>query len=700
MQSSNTPTKIPQPFADAGTKNAIPATTSGVLTPNQASMDVGFPTITSLPPALGGLPPYREDFNGVLNAITKAIRWSQAGGHYKFDAAFATDANVGGYPKGALLLKADYKGLWLNAVENNTTNPDTGGAGWSPIPSVPFFMTSDQFGAKADGTDQTAAIQLGLNAIPAAGGTLYIREGVKFNLKALTFVQRFYLSYIVDDDISRAGMGFELGSGERVIFCAPSGFPADPDGGYVCEERLTGPIQPGYVVDARKDLTAAVPFLGPGQSLDNPVRMSYNGMDEQTDRFRLVGEYFNTFTKFSGWFLHGWQSATTLVGIGTQDFSVVPTEGDMLTGTLSSAKGFYLYSEGTAVSLSACRYLSTYTITTPGNTNWVAFGAANNTAGTSFIYSAAEPIEAGNFVIGKQYEIVAALDTDFTIIGAADNLVGTVFVATGDGAAATVPLGTPGVAEPTIGTGTCTGARKTVIAFQAGRFKVGDALIYPSGTTSATASSWVPASTRYQGLSQGAQGSGGLCVGDRPPGSGSESFNVAGNLVLVPTRGGSTIIPRRVTRPSLLFSGNPEAVSNHKLGITYNPRDNKDTIYRRLYSTRSDRGAGKKWCGEFVPVSAQINFTNVIAIGRQSVNIRKMTKVATGRYAFEFEYELSRSDYTFTFGKDIFYMVGWDVGLCFPTTKSCEVRVYNDTKALADIPAGAFVCMTLMGGDV
>jgi microcystin-dependent protein len=66
--------------------------------------------------------------NGILYAITIIQQWQSAGGMFKYDSAFS--AAIGGYPKGALLLKADSSGYWQNTVENNTTNPDVSGVGW------------------------------------------------------------------------------------------------------------------------------------------------------------------------------------------------------------------------------------------------------------------------------------------------------------------------------------------------------------------------------------------------------------------------------------------------------------------------------------------------------------------------------------------------------------------------------------------
>ncbi|MDX3986179.1 MAG: hypothetical protein QHC88_13085 [Achromobacter sp.] len=131
MQASNAPTKSAVPFANSGTKNTIPVASQIGITPGLASFTDGFPPLTMTPLAAGGVPPYGADFNGILNFLSAGTRWSQAGGGYVYDAAFSTA--IGGYPKGAALVKSDLSGYWLNTTENNTTNPDAGGAGWTDL---------------------------------------------------------------------------------------------------------------------------------------------------------------------------------------------------------------------------------------------------------------------------------------------------------------------------------------------------------------------------------------------------------------------------------------------------------------------------------------------------------------------------------------------------------------------------------------
>jgi hypothetical protein len=131
MQLSSLPAKIAAIFAASAaptSKNTIPLTQAGILQPGQASFDVGFPAVTMQPAASGGLNPYGQDFNGILNAVTAVEMWQSAGGFFPYDATFAS--SVGGYPKGSILSRVAGTGFWLCTTDNNSTNPETGGAGW------------------------------------------------------------------------------------------------------------------------------------------------------------------------------------------------------------------------------------------------------------------------------------------------------------------------------------------------------------------------------------------------------------------------------------------------------------------------------------------------------------------------------------------------------------------------------------------
>ncbi|MGX1958466.1 glycine-rich domain-containing protein [Serratia proteamaculans] len=105
--------------------------------------------------------------NGILYDITNSEKWAAAGGSYKYDSAFSSD--IGGYPKGAVLLKSTLSGFWQSTTENNVTNPDAGGAGWLDISSgrlinVRTFLSSGTYTP----TPGTASV---IVEVQAAGGS-------------------------------------------------------------------------------------------------------------------------------------------------------------------------------------------------------------------------------------------------------------------------------------------------------------------------------------------------------------------------------------------------------------------------------------------------------------------------------------------------------------------------------------------------
>lgn len=134
MLLSNAPRKVALPFAEKGEKDIIPEDSSP--TPGRASMNDGFPPETRKTKTSGGVPPNGLDMNGILNYLSALNRWQSAGGSFIYDSAFANDNDVNGYPNGAILLRADGTGFWLNQLDGNLTDPDTGGANWQPINNV------------------------------------------------------------------------------------------------------------------------------------------------------------------------------------------------------------------------------------------------------------------------------------------------------------------------------------------------------------------------------------------------------------------------------------------------------------------------------------------------------------------------------------------------------------------------------------
>lgn len=135
MQSTDLPAKFLVAFArDDASKVEVPVTSPD---PTRFSQTLGSPPLTGVPIEAGGSPPQLPDFNGAMNQLSRGVLWTLAGGRFPYDNAWAANAEVGGYPRGAVLpaaLGAGSIGMgeWYNNVQDNVANPDTAGTGWVP----------------------------------------------------------------------------------------------------------------------------------------------------------------------------------------------------------------------------------------------------------------------------------------------------------------------------------------------------------------------------------------------------------------------------------------------------------------------------------------------------------------------------------------------------------------------------------------
>jgi hypothetical protein len=169
------PQLIVKPFGAAATNPdyiTLPIPVAAPVTPGQASFDEGFPPVTMTDPALGGVPPFGQDFNGLNYMITSYLAWLQGGGGFFYDAAFVA-ANTG-YAIGAILKSASTAGrFWYNTTADNANDPDVTPTGWVPY-SVFASPTGAQAAAPGAGTF-TVALTAGagfLEVTPTGNATL------------------------------------------------------------------------------------------------------------------------------------------------------------------------------------------------------------------------------------------------------------------------------------------------------------------------------------------------------------------------------------------------------------------------------------------------------------------------------------------------------------------------------------------------
>lgn len=137
MLRSSTPLQFPIPFgASAGGSfiRPIPVASQIGIQAGAASLTDGFVPLNATQIAAGGVPPFEQDMNGILNQATAWCRWLEAGAPIYYDGTFSTGS--GGYPQGAIIQSNVVPGdFWMSTADNNTTDPDSvSAANWVPDP--------------------------------------------------------------------------------------------------------------------------------------------------------------------------------------------------------------------------------------------------------------------------------------------------------------------------------------------------------------------------------------------------------------------------------------------------------------------------------------------------------------------------------------------------------------------------------------
>ncbi len=167
------PTVLDAPLAYRGDKSVIPNKATGS---NGASIEEGFPSITSLPISQGGLPPERADFNGLFYLSTDQKVYLQNGGVITFSEDVSNA--IGGYPKGAVLDYIDSFGNYskvLSLIEDNTynfvTNPNyIDDSHWKILLSESLMLTSKITNCILEAPNGVATY---------SGSTVTLKQGLK-----------------------------------------------------------------------------------------------------------------------------------------------------------------------------------------------------------------------------------------------------------------------------------------------------------------------------------------------------------------------------------------------------------------------------------------------------------------------------------------------------------------------------------------
>ncbi|QYC51728.1 pectate lyase superfamily protein [Acinetobacter phage Abp95] len=237
------PTLVTTPFAENGDKNIIPESVGAE--PQNATMQTGFPPITQQKISEGGIPPERNDFNGMFNLVTQHLVHLNNGMSYEFDQEHAN--KIGGYPLNARVM-LNNGDIVRSTVANNTVNPNSDMTGWVKVNSAKNIfdevfgisqsiingnlITVDNFGAKGDGvTDDSAAFQAycdsaltGQNLYLGAKGRYIIKNQVDLKGKGLVgngcgkVSETYYNLGCIDVDGSSA----TLANKSAFINCGPT----------------------------------------------------------------------------------------------------------------------------------------------------------------------------------------------------------------------------------------------------------------------------------------------------------------------------------------------------------------------------------------------------------------------------------------------------------------------------------------------
>jgi hypothetical protein len=164
-----------------------------------ASLTDGFPPLTFVPSTAGGCPPFGQDFNGILKQLSQWSQWAGAGAASTYDSGFS--ASIGGYPSGAALANAATPGcFWVSTADNNSSDPDMGGANWNA--SCPGGGIGGASTGSANSQVVTTTPFALSSGLPLAGATITYKAGysntgaLKVNANGTGLINVFRLSQL------------------------------------------------------------------------------------------------------------------------------------------------------------------------------------------------------------------------------------------------------------------------------------------------------------------------------------------------------------------------------------------------------------------------------------------------------------------------------------------------------------------------
>lgn len=135
---SNYPTdRLYTAIAASGNKT-IPPETAAAAGSGRLSQQEGFGVVNSQPLTQGGIPPFRQDFNGIFNLFSQFLLWYQQGGIMKYNAAL--DYEVGNE---IIYQNNKYRCIQANGPASTVKAP-TDAAYWEKLVNTPGAVLYNQ----------------------------------------------------------------------------------------------------------------------------------------------------------------------------------------------------------------------------------------------------------------------------------------------------------------------------------------------------------------------------------------------------------------------------------------------------------------------------------------------------------------------------------------------------------------------------
>lgn len=165
---SNYPTdRLYTAIAASGNKT-IPPETAAAAGSGRLSQQEGFGVVNSQPLTQGGIPPFRQDFNGIFNLFSQFLLWYQQGGIMKYNAAL--DYEVGNE---IIYQNSKYRCIQANGPASAVKAP-TDAAYWEKLVNTPGAVLYDQAQSLSAAEKQQARDNIGaIGSIPSIDAVLY-----------------------------------------------------------------------------------------------------------------------------------------------------------------------------------------------------------------------------------------------------------------------------------------------------------------------------------------------------------------------------------------------------------------------------------------------------------------------------------------------------------------------------------------------